>query len=83
MGCLTNVIGRSAFSRGEPFRIGDKKSEYFQKCGVTDTIDSNTRSLYLRLFELVGGRFEKLDEAVRKINMGVSFEGIFPSVYFI
>jgi hypothetical protein len=73
------LVGRSSFSRGEAFRIGDINQkevfEYFKKHGVSDVIYSSGNSLYLRLFDLVGGRFEKLNEVVRKIKVGVSFEG--------
>ncbi|KAI3655697.1 hypothetical protein MP638_005217, partial [Amoeboaphelidium occidentale] len=81
----TQLESRSSFSRGEAFRIGDINQqevfEYFQKRGVADTIDSSGKSLYLRLFELVGGRFKKLDEAATKIKRGVSFEDLKASLF--
>jgi hypothetical protein len=78
---LVNNLGRSAFSRGSAFRIGDINKaevfEYLNRSGLNDSIDKKTGlSIYSRVFDLVGGRFQKLDEAVIKMNGGLSFEGI-------
>lgn len=79
MRIIYRVIENSAYSRGETYRIGDvsrdQAFEYLKALGLKDTNVEQFPSLYSQIFDLVGGRPQKLKLLVKKLLNGKSFEG--------
>jgi len=75
------LTGRSAFSRGDTYRIWDINQkqvfEYLKKRGLED-VDG---TLYSRVFNLVGGRLQTLNSVSTKLLWGQSFEDVKNSLF--
>jgi hypothetical protein len=78
MASLMILSGRSAFSRGKLYRVGDLDDKQIKEFLSKRKIDSEVIQDQVRA--LVGGRALLLSKVCKKLNAGVPFESMF---YFV